>query len=70
MNASDELQGITGRMGQYPIHIPDITGRRVILVDTPSFDRGTVDDAFEILRQISSWLASLYVIFYRLMFPE
>jgi hypothetical protein len=62
-NVSDILRPCVNRLVQYRIQISSVTDRQVVLVDTPGFDRGSVGDALENLRQISVWLASLYVIF-------
>jgi hypothetical protein len=36
---------------------PHLEGRRIVIVDTPSFDDSSTDDK-EILRRIAVWLAS------------
>ena len=59
---SDELLRFTDRVTQYKVQLSSVPSRHIILVDTPSFDRKSGEDALEVLRQISSWLASLYVI--------
>ncbi|KAH7925957.1 hypothetical protein BV22DRAFT_1033458 [Leucogyrophana mollusca] len=53
------LESCTTDLQHVIIPYPDDTSRRVIFLDTPSFD-GTYSDDSEILRRIGVWLAQSY----------
>ncbi|KAH7905076.1 P-loop containing nucleoside triphosphate hydrolase protein [Hygrophoropsis aurantiaca] len=59
MAVGDSLESCTTNIQYAIVSHPRDASRRVVFVDTPSFDNTSVDD-FEILRRIALWLAHSY----------
>ncbi|KAH7925409.1 hypothetical protein BV22DRAFT_1129071 [Leucogyrophana mollusca] len=59
MLVGNSLESCTSSIQHVVVPYPNNPARRVVFVDTPSFDNTSVDD-LEILRRIALWLAQSY----------